>query len=99
MRARGRDPGRLGRRPGRFARCPRGGRPSGSVRSSSGGGTFVMGESVEEPEEKETGSHLCLVPCPRCTGAGSKGGACHLREGHAERHECNAVGGEVHSWK
>lgn len=65
--------------------CRQGGRPSGSERGPSEVGTFVMGESVEEPEEKETGSHLCLVPCPRCKAAGSKGGACHLRDGHAER--------------
>jgi len=56
-----------------------------------------MAESVEEPAEKETGSHLCLVPCPRCKAAGHKGGACHLREGHAEQHECSAVGGQAHS--
>ncbi len=58
-----------------------------------------MGESVEEPEEKGTGSHLCLVACPQCTATRQKGGVCHLREGHSGQHECNAVGGEMHSWQ
>jgi len=53
----------------------------------------------------ERNSHQVLPSCgrlsdrPRCKAAGHKGGACHLREGHAEQHECNAVGGQAHSWK
>jgi hypothetical protein len=54
-------------------------------------------ESVEEPEEKGD-PYLCLAPCPKCKAAGYRGGACHLGQGHSERHECNAVGGEMHSW-
>jgi hypothetical protein len=53
-----------------------------------------MGEKTVD----ESGTHLCLVPCPRCRAAKFSGGACHLSSGHAGAHECSVVSGEIHRW-
>ena len=54
---------------------------------------------MEEEAVKEPWRQLCLVLCPRCMITKYRGGACHLLQGHADRHECNAVGGETHTWR